>query len=321
MDPAGPPPPEHPAPSGAFAGVASVWRAARNLGLLGGPIHAASALEHFSASDGQSIPVRILGSGPPVLLVHGLACSHRHWMPVARRLAKRHCVFAWDARGHGECRPVNGVITLARLAMDLREMLQHFGLQRPVLVGHSMGALIVMRYLQEQGTANVGAAVFVDQSPRVVTDTEWRLGLFGGCSAGMLEGLIAHARQDLAATVLHEVEAKAGQWLRRRLAEDALLGRLLRRWLHNIDAGSLLDLAESLATADFRATLKRMDAPLMVVLGEHSPHYAGLPLDAWYRETVPHALVTTYEGAGHSPHFSEPARFARELTQFIDDHQ
>ena len=268
----------------------------------------------------SSFPVHVLGSGPPLLLVHGVGCSHRDWMPVARRLAQRHRVYAWDARGHGSCRPVRGSITLARLASDLAEMLDHFGLQRAVLVGHSMGALTVMQYLQTCGTRRVAAVALVDQSPRIVTDDDWRLGLFGGCSAAMFSGLIAGARRDLAETLLNEVGGVGGPWLRRQLGVDAPLGRLLRRRLEGVDIQPLLDLAESMAQADFRTSLGRLDVPLMVVLGARSPHYQGVPLHDWYRDTVKHAQVSVYPLAGHSPHVSEPLRFARDLERFLADH-
>jgi len=322
MDPAGPPPPEHPAPSGGLTGITSLWRAARNLGLLGaGTFGDASSLEHFTASDGQSIPVRVIGDGPPVLLVHGLACSHRHWMPVARRLAKKHCVFAWDARGHGSCRPVAAPVTLERLADDLRALLDHFGLARSVLVGHSMGALTVMQYLRDHGTERVAGAVFVDQSPRPTTDDEWRLGLFGGCSASMLRGLIHGAREDPAEAVMQQMTQSATpHWWHRQLAPDHWAGRALRRWLRTREIHPFLDLAESLVAADFRQSLRRMDAPLMIVLGDQSPHYREVPLADWYRRTVPHCRISRYARAGHSPHFTEPIRFARELLAFIDDH-
>jgi pimeloyl-ACP methyl ester carboxylesterase len=229
-------------------------------------------------------------------------------------------VLAWDARGHGQCRPVLGSITLARLAADLADMIEQFGLDRSALVGHSMGALVLMQYLHSYGTQHVGAVTMIDQSPRIVTDDGWRLGLFGGCSAEMLAGLIAGARRDLAETLLSELGAFGGAWLRRQLAAEAPLGRMLRRRLGRIDVRPLLDLAESMAQADFRASLARLDAPLLVVLGARSPHYGGLPLDAWYRDTVRHAQISVYPRAGHSPHLSEPGRFARELERFIADH-
>lgn len=313
--------PSEPAHAPRLTGLRGVMRALRNFGLVGLGTPTAGDYDSFMAGDGQLVPVCVLGNGPPLVLVHGVGCSHRDWLPVARRLARRHCVLAWDARGHGACRPVRGSITLARLACDLAEMLDHFGLDHPVLVGHSMGALTLMQYLHTYGTQGVAAVALIDQSPRIVTDEGWTLGLFGGCSAAMLSGLIAGARQDFAETLLHEVGAWGGAWLQRHLGVDASLGRMLRRRLGRVDVRPLLDLAESMAQADFRASLARMDAPLLVVLGARSPHYAGLPLDAWYRETVKHAQVSVYAHAGHSPHVTEPLRFVRELEQFIQDHK
>lgn len=313
-------PPEPPAPPPRLTGLRGVLRTLRNFGFVGVGAPTAGDYDSFTASDGQAIPVCVLGDGPPLVLVHGVGCSHHDWMPVARRLARRHCVLAWDARGHGSCRPVHGSITLARLAEDLAEMLDHFGLERPVLVGHSMGAMTLMQYLHSYGTRRVAAVALIDQSPRIVTDDTWRLGLFGGCSAAMLSGLIAGARRDLAETLLNEVGAFGGAWLRRQLSAEASLGQMLRRRLGRVDLRPLLDLAESMAQADFRASLARLDAPLLVVLGARSPHYAGVPLDAWYRDTVKHAQISIYQRAGHSPHISEPLRFARELECFIDDH-
>jgi pimeloyl-ACP methyl ester carboxylesterase len=300
--------------------VRGALNALRNFGLVGLAKPASGDYDSFTAGDGQMIPVCVLGSGPPLVLVHGIGCSHRDWLPVARRLARRHCVLAWDARGHGSCRPVRGSITLARLATDLAEMIDSFGLDHPVLVGHSMGALVLMQYLHSYGTQRVAAVTLVDQSPRIVTDDGWRLGLFGGCTAAMLTGLIAGARRDLAQALLNEIGAWGGAWLKPHLGPEASLGKMLRRRLGRVDVQPLLDLAESMAQADFRASLSRLDAPLLVVLGGRSPHYGGLPLDAWYRDTVRHAQVLIYPRAGHSPHITEPLRFVRELERFIADH-
>jgi non-heme chloroperoxidase len=301
-----------------FTGIANLVGVLRNLGFVGTGSPNSGNLLRYTVDDGQAIPVCITGQGTPVVLVHGLGCSHRHWMPVARRLARRHRVFAWDARGHGQCTALPGArITLDRLARDLHLLLEHFELERVALVGHSMGALTVLRYLHERGTTRVRAVGLVDQSPRIVTDETWRLGLFGGCSAAMLGGLINGARADLAETVLRQVQAMAGEWLRPSLAPNAPLGRALRRWLQRINAAPLLDLAESLAAADFRPVITQLQVPLLVVLGERSPHYAGVPLDAYYRQAAPHAKVAIYPRAGHSPHFTEPARFAADLARLL----
>jgi pimeloyl-ACP methyl ester carboxylesterase len=278
-------------------------------------------MTHFVADDGQRIPVFTLGTGTPIVLVHGLGCSHRNWMPVARRLARRARVLVWDARCHGSCvMQTEGRVTLARLALDLHQLVEHFQLDRVVMVGHSMGALTVLQYLQDHGTRRAAAVGLVDQSPRVVTDNDWRLGLFGGCSRDMIVGAIAGARNDLPGAIAREVETAAGGWLQRRPGAKAALNALLRRWLGTFDAAPLLNLAESLTLADFRPLLPTLDVPVWIVLGRQSPHYGDVPLEAYFRQAVQHAAISVYERSGHSPHVAEPSRFARDLLSFLADH-
>jgi pimeloyl-ACP methyl ester carboxylesterase len=316
-----PEPPARPAGPRHLTGLGQLVGALRNLGLIGVGQAEREHLAHFAADDGQRIPVQVRGAGPPVVLVHGLACSHKHWSAVARRLARRFRVYAWDARGHGLCRSDGATrITLDRLARDLDNLLGFFRLERASLVGHSMGALTVLQYLRDFGPSRVAAVALVDQSPRIVTDDEWRLGLFGGCSAAMLAGLIAGARENLAELVLREIEASGNRVLRRLFAADALLGRALRRWIQSMEVRPLLELCDSLVQADFRRLLEEMDLPLAVVLGGRSAHYGGVPLADYYLRTVAHAVVRVYPRSGHSPHYAEPARFARDLARFLADH-
>lgn len=314
-------PVEQPPPSPrkrALTGFVDLLDALRNLGLIRINLPDREQLASVAADDGHPILVNVCGSGPPIVLVHGLGCSHRHWRRVARRLSRRFRVFAWDSRGHGKSlAAATTSLSLARLANDLRNLLDHFGLERAVLVGHSMGALTVMRYLQDYGSDRVLAVGFVDQSPRLVTDAQWTLGLFGSCSESMLLGLISSIRQSPVETVVREIEAVAGHWTRRLFAADAPLGRWLGRWLQAAQLAPLLGLAESLATADFRPVIACLEVPLLVVLGGRSPHYSGVPLAGYYRTTVPHASIRIYSRSGHSPHYAEPARFARDLERFV----
>ena len=289
----------------------------RNLGLLGAPRDDSG--DGFASDDGQYIPVLARGDGAPVVLLHGLGCSHRHWNAVARRLAHGHRVYAWDARGHGAARPLTGEgVTLARLGRDVARLFEYYALEDALLVGHSMGALTALQFLADHGTRRVRGVCLVDQSPRVVTDDEWRLGLWGGCSAAMLQGLIEGARRDFASTVMHEVDAAVGRWLGGVLRPESFLGRHLRDWLASRQVAPLLDLCASLVAADFRPLLARLNLPLMVVLGGRSAHYAGVPLAEYYERTVAGAHVLTYAHSGHSPHVAEPGRFARDLGEFSD---
>src|SRR5512147_2911458 len=61
---------------------------------------AVPAMKTFTADDGEPIRVWRLGAGRPVVLLHGLTCSHRDWNDAARALSGSHEVFAWEARAH-----------------------------------------------------------------------------------------------------------------------------------------------------------------------------------------------------------------------------
>jgi len=81
----------------------------------------------------------------PFLLLHGLASTARSWEPVAQRLAAAgHRVFAADFRGHGLSDKPDDGYDLATFAADLSSLIEALELDRPVLVGHSLGAFVIL---------------------------------------------------------------------------------------------------------------------------------------------------------------------------------
>lgn len=86
------------------------------------------------------------GRGPAVVAVHGLTASHACWASLADALTPAFRLIAYDLRGRGESdKPPTGY-SLAAHGEDLTGLLDHFGLYRAVLVGHSLGAGIGLRF-------------------------------------------------------------------------------------------------------------------------------------------------------------------------------
>lgn len=84
---------------------------------------------------------------PPILLLHGLASSSFIWNLVAPLLAKEgYDVFALDQRGHGESEKPDQGYSFAHILADDRAAIQALGLQSPVVVGHSWGAMVALEY-------------------------------------------------------------------------------------------------------------------------------------------------------------------------------
>src|SRR5215218_6717677 len=93
---------------------------------------------------GHQVVYRVAGSGPPVVLIHGMVNSSRHWRPVALRLAERHTVIAPDLVGHGDSATPRGDYSLGAHASVIRDLLSALGIGRATVVGHSFGGGVAM---------------------------------------------------------------------------------------------------------------------------------------------------------------------------------
>lgn len=96
-------------------------------------------------SEGRTTIVTISGvdGGPDYVLVHGIGMGHRYWSTLADTLAETGRVYALDLPGFGDAPEPEHALDMAASGDLLAQLVRHFGLSRPVLVGHSMGAQIV----------------------------------------------------------------------------------------------------------------------------------------------------------------------------------
>jgi len=317
-------------PHAGFALVSEVGDVARALCNLSGlragslisrlaPQRVASRGVDLRLASGETIAVQVAGRGRAVLMIHGLGGSHQEWNGAIESLAHQHTVHRFDLLGHGARAGTKRNPSLQEMAQDVAQVIDGLALERPLLVGHSMGALVVMRYLQDHGESHIAGVCLIDQSPRITTDEHWRLGLFGSLTRAQLQHTLGRLRGDFAHTVVTEFLAKVAP-LNQPGSPNALVCRLVRWAVARLARGCgterLVSMLESLAEADFRDVIAKLTLPTMVVLGGASHHYGGLPLGQYYRDTLPDGTVRMYKKASHSPHRQEPGRFAADLAAF-----
>jgi pimeloyl-ACP methyl ester carboxylesterase len=92
---------------------------------------------------------RAAGAGPPVVLIHGMVNSSRHWEQVALRLAERHTVIAPDLIGHGDSATPRGDYSLGAHAASIRDLLSVVGIERATIIGHSLGGGVAMQFFYQ----------------------------------------------------------------------------------------------------------------------------------------------------------------------------
>lgn len=122
---------------------------------------------------------------PPVLAIHGITSTSRVWVAVARELGDEAALLAVDLRGRGRSSALLGPYGIDAHVRDVLAVLEHVGLQRPVVVGHSLGAFIAAR-LAASHPDRVRAAVLVDGGLKLP-------GTAGGDPQAFLDGVLGPA--------------------------------------------------------------------------------------------------------------------------------
>lgn len=277
-------------------------------------------MSHFLADDGHRIHLHVSGEGPPVILLHGWTAHHEEWFPFLPGLTPHHRVFRWDARGHGVVSPLGPDAespTVARMAQDLRNLIATFGLDEVVVVGHSMGALTLWQYLRDYGTANLAKICIIDQSPRLMTDNDWRHGIYGDFDQRQSHRFLERLHDDFAEAVLELTAFGLNARAREKYAAGAVGWSKSRQWLQHLNPKPLIACWQSLVESDYRDILAEIDVPALLVYGEHSNFYRN-ETARYVAETIPNAILHIYEGTDHAPHQWQRERFVRDLRLFIN---
>jgi pimeloyl-ACP methyl ester carboxylesterase len=274
---------------------------------------------HFVADDGERIRVWVSGEGPPMVLLHEWASSHAIWESLVGGLDGHFTVYRWDARGHGghACSGAEPP-TVGRMADDLAGLIEHFDMVRPVVVGHSMGALTLWEYIGRYGCAGLSGICIVDQSPCVVTDDRWSLGIYGDWPAKRDAAFVAGLEANFVETVIGLISFGKNRRARERYETGSSSVQRLRNYLQGLDPRPLVAIWKSLAAADYRPVLPSIDVPALLVYGNESNYY-GIETGEYVRRNIPHARLVVYEGADHSPHIARPQRFVADLLRFATE--
>jgi esterase len=248
------------------------------------------------------------GSGPPVVILHGLLGSGRNWQGIAAALAPRFDVILADLRNHGAS-PWDPEAGYPALVADVLALLDRLGLDRVRLVGHSMGGKVAMALALTE-PERVERLVVVDIAP--VAYGPGLDGLLKAMRALDLGGMTRRAQADAAlapAVPDRSVRAFLVQNLEQR---DGSLA-----WRVNLDA--LLAAMPVIRGFPDTPGARPFAGTTCLIRGERSD-YVRLPEhEPAIRRLFPAAELHTVAGAGHWVHAEQAGAFLEVLVGCLED--
>jgi pimeloyl-ACP methyl ester carboxylesterase len=266
---------------------------------------------------GRRVIYRIAGSGPPVVLIHGMLNSSSHWSTVALNLARDYTVVAPDLIGHGDSAAPRGDYSLGAHAASIRDLLAAIGIDRATIVGHSLGGGVAMQFFYQ----------FPQRVERLSLISSGGLGreVSPMLRAATLPGMSALLSLTIHPRLLGALR-DAGHRLRGR---EAPLGVYLQtiaralRPLENADARgaflhtlrSVIDVHGQRVAATDRLYLLE-SIPTMIVWGERD-HTIPIHHGRLAHEAIPHSTFRTLPRAAHFPHLEDPEGLSELLREFI----
>jgi pimeloyl-ACP methyl ester carboxylesterase len=282
------------------------------------PLHPPAVETKTVNVHGRAVSYAQGGSGPLLLLIHGMAGTAENWRSVIEPLALRNTVIAPDFPGHGLSAPGGGDYSLGSLASGLRDLLLTLGHERATLVGHSLGGGVALQFtyqfpeMVERLVLVSSGGLGPDVSPILRAAALPGADLFISATAGIGQragSLVGRGLGMLGMRPSPDVAEVARGYAtladpERRKAFLATLRSVVGTEGQRVAALDRLYLAEAL--------------PLLIVWGDRDPIIPVEHAEDAHGQ-LPSSRLEVLAGVGHVPQLESPGRFIAALQRFLEE--
>ena len=267
------------------------------------------ALEQRWESPSGTIRYDVFGGGPPLVLVHGTPSSTYLWRHVIPKLASERTVYAYDLLGYGASeKRDNQDVSLGAQTRLLAQLLDHWELEQPAIVGHDFGGAITLRthLLERRPFSAIALLDPVALGPwgspffRLVRDN---VGVF----------------QQIPATIHHAIVAAYLRGAFHRQMSDEALAPYVEPWLGVEGQAAFY---RQIAQADQRYTDEveplygQITVPLLILWGEEDG-WISTEMGRRLHALIPHSQLQLIPAAGHFLQEDAPLAVTHHLTRFL----
>src|SRR5882757_220453 len=243
---------------------------------------------------------------PPLVFLHGIGGAARAWRSQLDFFRNRYRAIAWDMPGYGGSAALS-TVSIATLADALQDFLRETGAPKPILVGHSIGGMIVQQWLTKH--PDVAAAVVLAQTSPAFgkADGDWQKEFIGARLGPLDRG---ETMVSLAPTLVKELVGDDPDVKGMELARDCMA---------SVPEGTYRATMLALLGFDQRSALGNIGVPTLVLSGSKDRN-APAPMMAKMATYIPSAKYVELEGAGHLANLERPAAFNAALDRFLNAH-
>jgi 3-oxoadipate enol-lactonase len=239
----------------------------------------------------------------PLIFLHGIGGAARAWRGQLSTFGDRYHATAWDMPGYGGSAPLQSV-SIATLADALQNFLQQVGADKPVIVGHSIGGMIVQQWLTKF-PYSAAAVVLAQTSPAFgKAEGDWQK-QFIEARLGPLDR--GETMRTLAPTLVNELVGDD---------PDAAGIEIARDCMGSVPEASYRAMMLALLGFDQRKALGNISVPALVLSGSKDKN-APAPMMAKMATYIPSATYVELDGAGHLVNLERPKAFNAALDQFL----
>ncbi|MCM0582240.1 alpha/beta hydrolase [Weissella diestrammenae] len=260
-------------------------------------------MSFFQTNDGVKLHYQVSGqTGIPIVFVGGYTSNIATWAAqIPTFVAAGYRVIRFEFRNHGESQIVDYGLKISRLTMDLQLLIRHLNLKKFVLIGHSMGAMVIGEYMSLFDTGNVLAVVTEDQPPKMLNDATWQSGI--------------------ADSSFRSIDQIADDFPKQRLIHQPIqpeLKQVITSHYQPFDFALNRPLLIDGIVQDWRDSLRIERVPHFFLAGDASPLYPVRHLqDAVALHQRATAEMYTFNSVGHIPHLEQPDEYNRVVLSFL----
>lgn len=259
---------------------------------------------HTITSGDADIFYRVLGDGPPVVLLHPFPAHHEFWLPVAHTLATRYLLILPDLRGHGDSGVGEGPATMTKHAADIARVMNDAEIGRAPLIGVSIGGYALFEFWRRYRGRVAALGLCNTKAP---ADTpEARAGRLQAANDALERGT-----EPFLESMVPKLLGKTTRETRPDLVEGAL------NMMRKMSAEDVAQVQRGMAERpDSVEILKTINVPTLLVTGDEDT-LTGVNEAELMRQHIAGSQLRVIPKAGHYSPWEQPEEASRLLRQFL----